>query len=129
MPKNEIIDRAQIYTRLANLIESGFRYGCIAYCVRQAYLAIDTLAGRTTNADIALFVKYVAGGETGSFLGKALPWILVVSVTLWALVERVLRKRQIERFETHVRNLELRLDPGRSSSRLTRRGDTNPEDR
>jgi hypothetical protein len=45
------------------------------------------------------------------------------------LKQRKLRRDVVERLSSRVPFLEKQLDPGRTSSKLTDRGDTNPEDR
>jgi len=47
---------------------------------------------------------------------------------VWAMKERALRRRKTEYFQSRIRSLEQRLDPERTSSKLTPGGDTNPED-
>jgi hypothetical protein len=47
----------------------------------------------------------------------------------WAVVERTLRHRKTQYLQDRVIKLEEQLDPNRSSSGLTRKGQTNPRDR
>ncbi|MDO8304072.1 MAG: hypothetical protein Q7T18_12620, partial [Sedimentisphaerales bacterium] len=44
-------------------------------------------------------------------------------------VERILRKKTIERLEDRIKKFELEKDPNRSTSMLTTRGETRPEDK
>jgi hypothetical protein len=97
--------------------------GCFAaWCL---YLSIDSVAGKTTAFQAALSV------------GLSLLWdirlVLAFSIagaaTLWATAERWLRHRKVEFMQGRIRDLELRIDPKRSTSGLTTKGRTNPKDR
>lgn len=54
---------------------------------------------------------------------------LTGAAAAWAVVERSLRHRKVEHLQGRVKELEKQLDPGRTSSRLTTKGKTNPEDK
>jgi hypothetical protein len=93
------------------------------------------------------FAAYVGFGALREFAGQdtsvAISLILnalvdfkfVISITLagaacaWAVAERALRHRKVEQMEGRLKMLETKIDPGRSSSGLTSRGETNPRDR
>jgi hypothetical protein len=47
----------------------------------------------------------------------------------YGLGERHLRKKTVEKLAPESRKLEEKIDPKRSSSRLTTKGDTRPEDK
>ncbi len=51
-----------------------------------------------------------------------------VSGLVYGLYQRHLRRETIERTQGRIRELEKAVDNKRSSSRLTVRGDTRPED-
>lgn len=105
---------------LAGQIVNGAIWIALAYI---GYLAIDSLAGKTTVANIVL--KYLTAEESD----YGFPWILVGAFAIWAVLERRLRKRKIESLQGHIRELEKRLDPNRTTSGLLPTGDTNPEDK
>ena len=48
---------------------------------------------------------------------------------MWAVAERWLRHRKVSTMQTRIIELELAIDPKRTSSGLTRGGRTNPRDR
>lgn len=48
---------------------------------------------------------------------------------VWAVAERILRRRKTEQLQGRIIDLEKRLDPNRTSSELTPQGTTNPKDR
>lgn len=99
---------------LNNLIKYG-SFVTIAYFAKEALVA---MAGRTTLADIGIEIL-------GSMeLSVAAPTLSAIVTAMWALGERRLRKDTIQRQSDHIRYLETKIDPSRSSSSLTMRGDT-----
>jgi hypothetical protein len=93
--------------------------GCFAaWCL---YLSIDSVAGKTTALSVGL-----------SFLWDvrlALAFSIAGSAILWATAERWLRHRKVEFMQGRIRELELKIDPRRTTSGLTTKGRTNPKDR
>ena len=83
------------------------------------FLAVDTLAGRETTIWASLSLVKSSRG---------LPWVLVVSLLLWAVGERKLRQKNIKSMESHIKALETSRDPNRTSSGLLPTGQTNPKD-
>jgi len=92
----------------------------IAYLLRGAIVA---LAGKTTLADIGL------GMKASVTLPDAISYAFGIGGVGWGFAERGLRRRHIAETSQHIANLEKRIDPDRSSSRLTRWGTTRPEDK
>lgn len=88
-----------------------------------AYRSIECLAGQATFADVGIEILADVN------VSKALAWVFGASGALYGLRQRSLRKTTVERLQDRVRELETGIDPGRSSSGLTPRGNTNPEDR
>ena len=88
-----------------------------------SYLSIDALAGKTTILN-AVF-KYAAGNK----LAVVLPWLTVIFLLFWALLERALRRRKTAAMQEHIRRLETSFDPARTGTNLLPDGRTNPKDR
>ena len=87
------------------------------------YLATKSLAGQHTFADIGIKV-------IGDFkVSEALSYLFGAGGVGYGLRERKLRRQTTERFAARTSTLEKLVDPERTSSRLTTRGTTNPEDR
>ena len=105
---------------LAKRVVNGGIWIALAYI---GYLAIDSLAGKTTIANIVL--KYLTAEQSD----YGVPWILAGACAVWAVLERKLRKRKTESLQGRIKHLEERLDPGRTTSGLLPTGDTHPEDR
>lgn len=99
------------------------KYGTYCFCAYFSYLSIVELAGKTTIANMAL--TYITGKEGSS---RLIPWSVTAASLIWGYTERHLRLKKIATMGTHNAELERRLDPGRSSSRLTKKGETGPGD-
>lgn len=118
----KLIKKAQRGHNVASIINTFFRNAgpvLIAYFV---YMAFDSLAGQDTNADIGI---KILGNVKVSI---TLAWGLSGASIIYALRQRNLRKQVIERMGGRVRELEQFIDSKRSSSRLTKRGETRKED-
>lgn len=82
---------------------------------------VDSLSGLSTAADIQL-----------SFLvdiSVYIAWLAGAGGVGYGLHQRKLRRDTVERLQARITELESEVDPGRTSSGLTGRGDTNPEDK
>ncbi|MFK8029152.1 MAG: hypothetical protein AB8G18_02850 [Gammaproteobacteria bacterium] len=105
--------------------------------------AVKHIAGKETNF---LLKADVNAGIEGELKVKALdeavklakeeafkvvyPAIFIgIGGILYGWSQRSLRRRTVERLHPYQEMYEKTLDPERSTSRLTKKGDTNPEDR
>jgi hypothetical protein len=104
------------------LIGRGFKWGFFAWLVYEIQVSITALAGKTTLTSLI-----VSLGATVSAV-VTVSWATTIAFGIWVFFERRLRKGTVERLSLRVKDLELQLDRGRSSSRLTPRGETRPED-
>jgi hypothetical protein len=87
--------------------------------------AVGQFAGRSTDIDLALSLVITALVEIKFLIAIA----LTGAACAWAAVERTLRHRKVEKLQGRIRELETAIDPERSTSRLTPKGQTNPADR
>lgn len=121
--------RAEIkYLKRGRLSDNIYRIGsefvrwsglvCIFYFIFQT---VRTLAGQTTTANIS-FLSDVR-------ISEAAAWIFGAGGIVYGSRQNKLRKDTIEQFQGRLTVYEQRLDPGRTSSKLTQRGETNPEDK
>jgi len=92
----------------------------IAYFV---YMSIRSLSGHYTFADIG--IKFVGDLK----LSEGLSYLFGVGGVGYGMRERRLRRKTTERMSARNVQLEQMIDPERTSSHLTTRGTTNPEDR
>ena len=107
---------------IGGIFNGLIRWGGIVTCFYCLYLIVESLAGKTTAADIAL--KAITDLE----LDRGVLYLLTGGTTFWAIRERKLRKKKTKDIEAHIRELEERIDPNRTSRNLTETGDTHPED-
>jgi hypothetical protein len=104
------------------------KYGSYAFGLFCGWQAIVALAGRETSANIWVgFWTNVFGSHLATTC--VLAFMVGVGGTLYGLVERRSRQRNTARLSGRIEQLEKHIDPGRSTSKLTPSGETNPEDR
>ena len=100
-----------------------FRWGAIVLIARYGYLSIESLAGQNTLADIGInFLSNIK-------VSVALAGAAGAGGLIYGERQRKLRKNTVERLQGRIRELETKIDPNRSTSDLTHRGDTRPEDK
>lgn len=115
------------YTRIeaiTSVLNNLIRWGALTGIAFLIYKSIDTLAGRTTLADMGVSVSFF----TSIRVSQLLAWGLAVGGMGYGLTQRSLRGRTIERQSGRIIALEAMVDPERTSSRLTTKGKTRPED-
>jgi len=93
----------------AAILISGFYF---------AYLAIAELAGKQTEALLA-FHYFISRDND-----YALPWIISFASLLYAGMQRRLRLKKTQEMQGYIQELELKIDPNRTSSGLTTTGQT-----
>lgn len=116
------LKRTKLSSSVTVIILAIIKFGTLAFCVYSLSTSIASLAGQTTIADIVVnFLGNVNIGEGVALLFGA-------GGTAYGLAERYQRQRMIKRLHGRTKELELKIDPKRSSSSLTETGDTNPKD-
>lgn len=113
---------ARNISAVVNVCKYLIRYGAIVWVVYYIYLSVVALAGQTTLAALGIHVL----GDIS--ISQALAWLLGGAGTLYGLNERRVRKSTVAKLQPRIIELERGYDPGRSTSSLTLRGDTNPDD-
>lgn len=109
----------QIYRTVRTGIRSLATFGSVWVFVD----AVTALAGQETNVVVEAALSLA--GRLDVVLSFSLTFVCVI----WAVGERKLRQRAIERLERRPRELERMIDPQRSTSGLTKTGETHPEDK
>jgi hypothetical protein len=113
-------------TSIASVFNTLIKYGTalgIAYCT---YLTVDSLAGKTTLANVVL--SLLTDMKVNEGVAYAFGIFFGGGGLAYGEVQRRLR-RKVSRDQAHRAALrEKNIDPNRSSSNLTPPGDTNPED-
>lgn len=111
----------QVFRTLRTLI----RCGTVALIFYWGFGALEALAGQDTKLSIALSLVFTVLAEIKFAIAIALTGL----ATAWAFLERTLRLRKVDSMQGRIKHLEGIIDPTRSSSGLTTRGTTNPQDR
>jgi hypothetical protein len=114
------------YKRLDALViisKSAIKYGFFAFCAYYAFRAIEVLAGKTTVSSIVFSIL------ANFTVRETIYIILAGGGIIYGIGEREMRRRNIRRITDEKNALERILDANRSSSELTTRGTTKPEDR
>lgn len=125
--ENQMLRRTRQVQGAVSVINNLIRWGGALGIARYVYLGVVALAGHTTMADIG--VKFVANVQVGQALAQALAWIFGGSGVMYGLRQRKVRRDAIGRLSPGHVERERTIDPKRSSSQLTERGETRPEDR
>lgn len=123
--EHEYAYRAERVHHIAAVLNSLIRWGALVAIVFLGYRAIVVLAGQTTIADIGIGVKLLSNVRVST----AAAWLFGGGCLFYGERQARLRKDTVERQSRRITELEQSVDPKRTSSRLTARGDTNPEDR
>jgi len=112
--------RAQATVSIANNVVRWIGMGWAAYC---AVLIARALAGQSTIAEfgLKLFANAPFANAVGVLFGG--------SGVAYGWRQKRLRQKTIERLSEPRIQLESLIDPSRSSSLLTRRGETPPSER
>lgn len=124
--EKELELRFQFRFRLVDLAAKGidkvFSSGTIIIVAYLAYRAVLALAGKLTLADFAVKVLGFKPNEIVAYVFGA-------GGVGFGLRAQRLRRNQTERTAQRIAEMEQRLDPNRTSSGLTPRGLTHPEDK
>ncbi len=112
--------------RIIDAIDANLRlvikYGSLALVAAFAYGAIAVLAGKHTFAQIG--VRFLGDIRIANSIG----YVVGGTGLLYGWRQKKLKEDTIQKFAPRIRDLETAIDPQRSSSGLTERGRTRPED-
>ena len=118
--------RYRLYGRIIEVIgvtiHRAIPWGGLVVIGYYMYRSVSALSGHTTFANIIL--RFLADFR----VTEGVAYIFGLGGIGYGLRNRKLRKDQLERMARRVKELESQIDPRRSSSRLTARGETRPED-
>lgn len=118
-----VVAAGAVSASVAAVLQTLIRWGGSAVIAYFAFRSIAVLAGRETSANIILnFLSNIG-------VSSSLNWMVGVGGVAYGLNQKRLRSQNIERLSKLNKALQEPIDPNRTSSHLTVRGDTNPEDR
>jgi len=126
------IKQHAIGDNITKIIIMLIQYGVLASIAYWVYKSIDTLAGKNTAANID--IKASGAFNLAEELSQSCTWIWILAILIvfaavkYGVRQNKLRKDDIERLSRNNIELEKLIDDKRTSSTLTPRGDTNPED-
>jgi len=115
--------QVKIIDLLSTVVVYGSKYGALALIFYWMTDALKAFAGQQTIADLAF--KFLADIKMPQWLA----YVFGVGGIGWAYAERKLRQRTVAHMASSKEEAEKRLDPGRTSSNLTARGTSRPEDK
>ena len=120
--ENQSLRRRRTGNAIAAVVVEGIRWTGTCVIAYLGYRCIDSLAGQHTDAtfDFSIFAEL-----------KPREIVLLAAALLsvgYGRLQKKLRQTTIERLQARIRKDEKKTDPKRSSSDLTPRGETNPED-
>lgn len=87
------------------------------------YKIFEAMAGKKTDANIVL--DFLGGPQVTVAFSMLAPLLAIA----YGGLQRKLRKDTTEKLSKHIQTLELRVDPARTSSTLTARGNTREIDK
>jgi hypothetical protein len=120
--ENRILHNTNVAMALAPIAINLVRWAGACVIAGFGYLSVAALAGKTTISAIGINVL------TNVTINSALAWLLAGGSVAYGWRERRLRKRTIKRLD-RIPQLEAKIDPGRTSSKLGAGGVTHPRDR
>jgi hypothetical protein len=120
--ENDFLRRGGIAEEIGKTVRVLLVCGALVAIVYLLGHALEALAGKETDANI--FVNLLGKLEASVILS----WVVGGAGVVYGRSQMKLRKTTIERLQSRLKSLEEQLDPHRTSSKLTPRGDTNPED-
>lgn len=111
--------------RLLDRATEVAKYGIVAVGM---VLVARELGGRVTIAQLSATILTRMGEEADDGWLRWLPWGIWGITTIWAVAERRLRHRAIQRLSGQLSLMRHKLDPMKQSSGLATNGQTRPED-
>lgn len=130
--ENKYLRKGNLAVSVASILNTLIKWvgiTAISYCI---FKASEVLSGKNTQAEFkASLVADILSADT---LTDALIIIVILALLfgvggiLYGLAERRLRKNKTEYFQERIKKMESMIDPNRSSSRLTTKGETRKED-
>lgn len=124
-PKSEAEIRLSFHRvdAIVSVAKTLIKYAALVACTFFVYKSVAALAGKETLASIGLNILGNVKVSDGVL------YVLTGGSIAYGLGERSLRRRNIKRLTPRSIELEKRLDPNRTSSGLTTKGTTRPEDK
>ena len=114
----------QVVDRIARLFELSVKAAATIFIFKFGFEALTAFAGQDSSILLSGFFEF-AGEKTFSLLSITIG----VSGVVYGRANAKLRYTKVESMQGHIKSLEVQLNADRSSSNLTPKGRTNPEDK
>lgn len=127
--QNMVLQKDGTIQSFCTLLSALFKYCTYCFTAFMLYLSIKSLSGLETVALFKGILKY-EGNEPSLIeqIINALPLVIAVGSIYYGYRQRQLLSSALEQVDEHKKRLEEALDPNRSSSKLTGRGETHHAD-
>jgi len=116
------LKKAKVAEGFVSVANNLIKYGAAVAIAYFLYKSLDSLAGRETISNIGIKIL------TDMKVNQWLAYLLGGGGVIYGRSQNKLRKKDIGRYSSRVKDLESRIDPRRSSSKLQPNGETLPED-
>lgn len=123
LAENRALKISRVSSGVVQVLNQLIMWAALVLIAHEFAQVLIAYAGKETNANIAM--SFISNLEVSVTLS------LVVGIFgfLYGFRQRKLRKDTTERLQGRNQELELIIDPKRSSSKLTSRGETRKEDK
>jgi len=121
--QNEFALKFKKLDTIGSATQTVIRYGALVGIAAIFSSALKVLAGKETILSVVMLIvaKFNLSQKVAYTIGSG--------GVLYGYRQRRLRRKVIENMSEHQRALENLLDPGRTSSEITRSGTTRPDDK
>lgn len=126
MTKYEYEIKRQRWETLDSAVARLSKWGPFCIISYFVYLSISALAGKATLAQFGFWI--FADLKATKVFSHVVTSLFGLGGVTFGYRERKLRQKNIERMSAQLSEYEINFDPQRSSSRLTKKGSTRPED-
>lgn len=120
--ENKLLRSDRTAQGVASVLRELIRWGGIALVAFFTYRSVDCLAGKVTSSNIlfSVLTDLKANQYFGLLFGGG--------GIYYGYKQKKLRKDTVERLQSRIQVFEKYIDDRRSSSKLTSKGNTRPED-
>jgi hypothetical protein len=121
--ENKLLRESRTSEGVISIFNNICKWGAIVLIFRYGYLSVEALSGFKTESNIA--IKLI----TDIKLNQWLAYVIGVGGFVYGGSQNRLKKTTVERLQARIQAFEKQIDPKRSTSKLTSKGETHPEDR
>lgn len=120
--ENKVLRNERRAQGIVSILRDLIRWGGLVAICYFGFRSIEVLAGKVTSSNI--LISIMTNLKANQYFGL----LFGGGSIIYGLRQRKLRKDTVERLQARIKVLEKGIDNKRSSSKLTTRGETRPED-